>query len=129
MFRAWDRTTGAHGQIGDTTAHGPSSAYSTATAEARITIAPVNDAPVQPAAPLADLTVVEGGSASLGLAGLSFAVGGSGYEAGQALTYTVTAVPAAAFGNVLLEDGTVVAAGNSYTLAQLRACASRPAPA
>src|SRR5205085_11939088 len=45
-----------------------------------------------------------------------------------ALTYTITAVPAAAFGNIYLSDGvTLVASSTSYTLAQLQGMQFKPA--
>ncbi len=45
-FRAWDRTSGSNGSTADTTVNGGSSAFSTATASAGITVNGVNDAPV-----------------------------------------------------------------------------------
>ncbi len=87
-----------------------------------INVLAVNDAPVLTGGMIADLAVVENAPAtSLGLAGLSYGVGGGTDEAGQGLAYTVTAVPSAALGSIVLADGvTVVVAGNSYTLAELQ---------
>ncbi len=45
QFRIWDQTAGTTGQSGDTTVNGGTSAFSTATAGARITVLPDNDAP------------------------------------------------------------------------------------
>jgi VCBS repeat-containing protein len=43
-FRAWDRTSGAFGGTGDTTASGGTSAYSAAVASAGVVVSPVGDA-------------------------------------------------------------------------------------
>ena len=45
-FRAWDRTTGTNGGTADPSTNGGTTAYSTATESAAITVTPVNDAPV-----------------------------------------------------------------------------------
>ena len=45
-FRAWDQTSGAAGSTANTSPNGGSTAYSTATASASITVNSVNDAPV-----------------------------------------------------------------------------------
>ena len=68
------------------------------------------------------LTVPEdSGLTSLGLGGMALGPGGGADEAGQSLSYTVTAVPSAALGNVVLADGsTVVTASTSYSLAQIQ---------
>ena len=44
-FRAWDQTSGSAGNTADTTTNGGTSAFSTATASASITVNSVNDAP------------------------------------------------------------------------------------
>ena len=44
-FRAWDQTSGTAGNTADTTTNGGTSAFSTATASASITVNSVNDAP------------------------------------------------------------------------------------
>ncbi|HEY8357185.1 MAG TPA: hypothetical protein VIL30_06950, partial [Ramlibacter sp.] len=130
VFRAWDRTGGTYAQsVGDTTANGAGSPYSAATAQAQVVVTPVNDTPVQTGGTIANLTVAEGGTASLGLGGLTFGVGGGGYESSQAITYTITAVPPAGFGSVLLADGTTqVVAGDSYTLLELQGMRFTAAP-
>src|SRR4029079_10177392 len=47
--------------------------------------------------------------------------GGGSDEAGQTLTYKVTAVPAGTLGTIVLADGTTtVTANTTYTLAQLQ---------
>src|SRR6185503_4967897 len=45
-FRAWDQTTGTNGGTADPSTNGGTTAYSTATETASITVTPVNDAPV-----------------------------------------------------------------------------------
>src|SRR5207302_535695 len=45
-FRAWDMTSGSAGSTADTTVSGGTTAFSTATDTASITITPVNDAPL-----------------------------------------------------------------------------------
>jgi serralysin len=45
-FRAWDQTTGSNGSLADASTNGGSTAFSTATDVAALTINPVNDAPV-----------------------------------------------------------------------------------
>src|SRR6185436_7672643 len=87
-----------------------------------VTVTSVNDAPILTAGAVNNLTVLEdAASTSLGLGGLTYGVGGGGDEAGQSLTYTVTAVPAAALGTITLADGTTaVAASTIYTLVQLQ---------
>ncbi|CAO3456589.1 hypothetical protein [Azospirillum argentinense] len=44
-LRAWDRTSGTNGGVADTTANGGTTAVSSGTATARLTVTPVNDAP------------------------------------------------------------------------------------
>ena len=45
-YRAWDETTGSHGTTADTSANGGTTAFSTATDTAHLTVASLNDAPV-----------------------------------------------------------------------------------
>jgi hypothetical protein len=56
-FRAWDQTSGTNGASADTTSNGGTTAFSTATDSASLTIDPVNDAPVLGA--IGDQTVDE----------------------------------------------------------------------
>src|SRR5581483_9871336 len=108
------------------TAHGGSG---TLAESVTISITPVNDAPLRSAGTVSSLTVLENsGATSLGLGGLSYTPGDPD-DAGQALTYTVTAVPGAAFGTIVLADGvTAVRAGTSYTLAQFQGMQFRATP-
>src|SRR5205807_2492971 len=86
-----------------------------------ITVTAVNDQPVRTAGSVNNLTVLEDSeTTSLGLGTLAYGPGSGVDEAGQTLAYQVTAVPAAALGNIVLADGvTVVIANTNYTLAQL----------
>ncbi|MEO8409824.1 MAG: Ig-like domain-containing protein, partial [Propionivibrio sp.] len=94
----------------------------TASGTTTVNITSVNDAPVRSAGTLADLVVAEDTAAtSLGLTALAYTPASGGAEAAQTLTYTVTAVPLAALGNITLADGsTVVTVNTSYTLTELR---------
>ncbi len=120
-FRAWDRTSGVAGATADTSTNGSATAFSAALASADVTVTAVNDAPVRTAGVVNNLTVLEDASAtSLGLGTLAYGPGGGADEAGQTLTFTVTAVPASLLGTVVLADGTTaVSAGTTYTLGQL----------
>jgi hypothetical protein len=95
-----------------------------------INVPPVNDAPVRIGGAVNGLTVAEDAPAtSLGLGGVQYGPGGGSGELGQILACTVTAVPAATFGNVVLADGsTVVAANTGYTLGQLQGMQFKAAP-
>lgn len=90
-----------------------------------ISIAAVNDPPVLTAGAVTSFTVLEdSGLTSLGLGSVNYAPGPvtATDETGQTLTYTVTAVPAAAQGLIVLDDGfdTVVTVNTQYTLAQIQ---------
>ena len=121
-FRAWDRTSGTTGATANTTSNGGVTAFSSGLASADVTVTSVNDAPVRTAGTVANLTVAEDAAAtSLGLGSLAYGPGGGADEAAQTLSYTVTAVPAATLGTIVLADGTtVVSAASSYSLTQLQ---------
>ena len=103
--------------LGNTGAGGPL----TDTDTVNITVNAMNDAPTRVAGAVTNLTVLEdSGTTSLGLGALGYSPGPPD-EAGQTLTYTVTAVPASTLGDIVLADGsTVVTAGTSYTLTELQ---------
>jgi VCBS repeat-containing protein len=103
-------------------------ALDSAPATVTITVGAVNDAPVRVAGAAGDVVVAEdSGTTSLGLGALAYSAGPAN-ESGQSLTYTVTTVPPAALGEVLLADGTtVVNAGSTYTLAALQGMQFRAA--
>jgi VCBS repeat-containing protein len=88
----------------------------------QITVVIINLPPVRSAGNVNDLTVLEdSGTTSLGLDGLAYSPGNSPDDANQTLTFTVTGIPAATLGTVVLADGTTaVTANSSYTLDQLR---------
>ena len=121
-FRAWDRTSGTAGATANTTSNGGVTAYSSGLASADVTVASVNDAPVRTGGTVSNLTAAENsGLSTLGLGSLAYGPGGGADEAAQILSYTVTAVPAATLGTIVLADGaTVVSAATSYSLAQLQ---------
>ncbi|QDU99025.1 cadherin-like domain-containing protein [Lignipirellula cremea] len=128
-FRAWDQTTGVNGQPADTTSNGGSTAFSTATDTASLTVNAVNDLPVLLAGSVDNLTVNEdSGLTSLGLGGLAFGPGGGPDEASQTLSYEVNVIPDAVnFGSIFLADGTTVVGTGAYSLAQIQGMQFRPA--
>ena len=133
-FRAWDRTTGTACGLADATSNGAATAFSTATAVGVLTVQPINDAPVRTAGAVLPLTVTENSApVSLGLASLAYGAGGAAgtdETPSQLLTFTVTAVPPASLGQVLLADGTTpVNAGSNYSVVELRGMSSAPPPA
>ena len=65
-IRAWDRTVGANGGPGDATVTGGSTAFSSASAEASVTITPVNDPPELSTTTGRALTAVTGGQPNPG---------------------------------------------------------------
>ena len=75
-----------------------------------------------------NLTVLEdAATTSLGLGTLAYSPGPAN-ESSQTLTYTVTAVPAAALGDIVLANGTtVVTTSTTYSLAQLQGMQFRAA--
>ncbi len=85
-------------------------------------IAEVNDPPVRTAGDVGDLIVAEDGEITdLGLGSVDYAAGSGTDETAQNLLYSVTTVPDAAFGSIVLADGTTtVSSASEYTLVQLR---------
>lgn len=65
-IRAWDRTAGANGDLGDASATGGGTAFSAATATATLAVTPVNDPPVLASATGRDLNPVTGGQPNPG---------------------------------------------------------------
>lgn len=97
-----------------------------------IVITAVNDAPVRTTGVTNNLTVLEdSGTTTLGLSGITYAAGppttATDETAVQTLTYTVTAVPSATLGDVLVDGATVVTVGASYSLTQIRGMQFTPA--
>ncbi|MCY2989498.1 MAG: Ig-like domain-containing protein, partial [Planctomycetota bacterium] len=70
----------------------------TLTENLAITVTPVNDMPVRTAGMLTPISVAEnsanGTAVTLGLSGVTYGPGGGADEAGQTLTYMLTAIPA-----------------------------------
>lgn len=118
VFRAWDASGGGT----DTRAFGGDSAFSAQSATASVTVQAVNDAPVLLAPPASMGPITGAGSAvPLGLDGLGYGTGGGADEAGQALTFTLSSLPPAGLGTLVLADGSTAAdAGRAYTLAELQ---------
>ncbi len=91
-FRAWDQTSGTAGLTADTTTNGGSSAFSSATASASITVSAVNDAPTITNAATVTLTGTDENTTSSGttvntiLTGASWADVDSGALKGIAVT-------------------------------------------
>lgn len=93
-----------------------------------ITIREINDPPVKTGGSVTDHTFTEDGNANiLHLGGLAYGPGGGADEAGQVLTYKVTAVPPSTLGNVQLSDGTNVTANTTYTISQIQGMKFKPA--
>ncbi len=83
-FRAWDQTSGTPGTQVDVSANGGSTAFSTASETANITVTAVNDAPV---IATNTLSITEGGTVLLGAANISTS---DPDTASANLTYTVS---------------------------------------
>ncbi|SMO88302.1 DUF4347 domain-containing protein, partial [Gracilimonas mengyeensis] len=106
-FRAWDKTSGSAGATADATTNGGTTAFSTATDNASITINPVNDDPTVSGIPT-DITVTEDTESNVDLSGMTF----SDLE-GNSLTVTLTA-SAGTFSTPV--DGSGVGGGVTETL-------------
>ncbi|WP_194724694.1 ExeM/NucH family extracellular endonuclease [Noviherbaspirillum malthae] len=99
------------------------------TATVHVLVAAVNDAPVRTSGEVGPVTMEEDAVATpLNLGVVTYAAGGGADEAAQTLSVTVTGVPDATLGHVVLADGvTVVVAGQTYSIAELRGMAFAPA--
>ncbi len=97
---------------------------------ATITVAAVNDAPVQTGGTVANLTVDEdSGLTSLGLVGLTYGPGGGADEAAQSLAIEVMVYPDPNFfGKIYLADGITQVTSGVYTLADLQGMQFEAAP-
>ena len=96
-----------------------------------LTVTAVNDAPVRTAGSPSAINVDEDSANStavtLGLGALTYGPGGGSDEAGQTLTYKVTAIPA--YITLYLADGTTqVTANTTVTLAQLQGLKYKTVP-
>jgi hypothetical protein len=93
-----------------------------------VNVTAVNDAPLRTAGTLGPINVKAGGSnrVSLGLGGLTYGPGGGADQAGQTLTYRVTAVPDFGKGQIFLANGEQVLANRTYTLAQIQGMTFKP---
>jgi predicted extracellular nuclease len=99
------------------------------TATVHVLVAAVNDAPVRTSGDIGPASMDEDSVVTpLNLGVVTYAAGGGADEAAQTLSVTVTGVPDAMLGRVVLADGvTPVAAGQNYTIAELRGMAFSPA--
>jgi hypothetical protein len=80
----------------------------------------VNEAPIRTSGGIGPIPVIAGSEGvSLGLANLAYRPGGPD-EAGQTLTYTVTALPPSNLGQILLANGARVKINTTYTLQQIQ---------
>jgi len=86
-FRAWDQMAGANGGIADTTINGGSTAFSTATDTAAITVTPVNDIPSFTAT---NPTAVNEDSGAQTVTNWATFNAGATNESTQTATYTVS---------------------------------------
>lgn len=92
-----------------------------------MTATPVNDAPILTAGAVNDLTVLEdSGLTSLGLGAVNYGPGGGTDELSQVLTFLVTAVPDADFGQIYLADGLTTVTTATYSLSELQGMQFRP---
>ncbi|WP_051283782.1 FG-GAP-like repeat-containing protein, partial [Desulforegula conservatrix] len=108
-YRAWDQGSGSAGSKVDTTTNGGTTAFSTATDTASITVSAINDAPTMSSTG-SNPTYLPGGPASTIFSGTSI----STIEAGQNITGTTLTVTNVTDGasEGLLIDGTTVALTN-----------------
>jgi hypothetical protein len=96
-------------------------ATSDAAVPVQVDVTEVNDAPVRLTGSTDDLSVpADAGLTSLGLEGLTYGCGGGADEASQTLTFTVTDLPDADLGQVVLADGTTNVVLGGYTLAEIQ---------
>lgn len=111
-FRAWDRTTGSAGTKVDTSTNGSTSAFSTATDTASLTITPVNTAPTFSGASAATTTLtVTAGSTNNSLNSLLTI---SDTDLGQSETWRQYSAPA--HGSISLAAGDLTAASGGASL-------------
>ena len=118
-FRAWDQTSGTNGSLADTSTNGGTSAFSSATDTASLTVTAVNDVPVRTAGTLTPISVAEDSAdataVTLGLSGVTYGPGGGADESSQTLTYTLTGIPA--YVQIFKADGTTAVTLNGTVTA------------
>ena len=117
-FRAWDQTSGANGNTADTSVPGNTTAFSTATETASITVNPVNDTPTTTGIPA--VTVNEDAANTVLNLRLSF----NDVEDGNDLAYTVQAnTNPSLFSSVSINNAndnlTLAYAANAFGSAQI----------
>jgi len=121
-FRAWDRTSGVAGGTADTTVNGTTTAYSTATASAGITVSSVNDAPAG-----TDNTVTTNEDTAHVFTAADFGfVDAVDSPANALAAVTITTLPGA---GSLTNDGVAISAGQRIVRADIDAGRLRFTPA
>ena len=119
-FRAWDRSLGASGSLQDASTHGGTTAFSSATETADLTITATNDDPTNAGSLPTDVTVTEDVLSAIDLSGVDFSDADAG---GSDLTVTLSTstggeLTLAADANIVF-GGTATARTLTGTLAEL----------
>jgi cadherin-like protein len=111
-FRAWDQSAGAAGATADTTTSGGTSAFSTATASASITVSSVNDAP---SGANNSVTMLEDTSYTFAAADFGFSDAADS-PANALLAVKITTLPGA---STLSDNGVALTAGQLVSVADI----------
>ena len=118
-FRAWDETSGTHGQTASTASTGGTTAFSSAWDTATITVNPVNDAPSFMNVP--DVVVIEDAGAQTFTGWVSAISPGPSNESGQTVDFLVSNDNAALFDVAPAIDAsgnlTFIPAANAFGMA------------
>ena len=121
-FRAWDQTTGTAGNTADTSSNGGTTAFSSATASASVTVTSVNDAP---AGANNAVSTLEGTQYTFAAADFGF-TDPNDSPASSLSAVTITAIPGV--GSLTL-SGAAVTAGQSISVANINSGNLKFAPA
>ena len=111
-FRAWDQSSGAAGNAADASTNGGTSAFSSATASAAITVNAVNDAPV---GTNNTVTMLEDGTYTFAAVDFGFS-DPNDIPANALIAVQITTLPSA---GSLTDNGVAVSAGQIVTLADI----------
>jgi len=119
-FRAWDRSTGVPGGVGNASNNGGGTSYSSAVETATLTVTAVADPPSIINGAIDATAVADTGITPLRLYNLDLVSGGTD-EQTQVLTITVTGVPNPARGSIVRAGDTVpLSVGQTLSEAELR---------